>query len=99
MLIYLVLLCAYFNGELPVMQGGPLNGSYRFLNLRFRWGHNDDSGSEHVIDAIQYSLEVQATHVRADCKFKRISEAVESNAIVITSHLYQVRNDYFMKQR
>lgn len=34
----------------PTISGGPLSGSYEFVQLHFHWGENDTFGSEDLID-------------------------------------------------
>ena len=41
-----------------VITGGPLTDKYQLAVIRFHWGHDNSSGSEHSIDEQNYPLEV-----------------------------------------
>lgn len=74
----------------PKISGGPLRDTYRFDSLRFRWGPNDEEGSEHVIDARRYAMEVQAIHVRENKRYNFLQEAADDKAVIIISYLFEV---------
>ncbi|XP_044150793.1 carbonic anhydrase 3-like [Bufo gargarizans] len=61
-----------FDGS-SVLKDGPLNGTYRLLQLQFHWGSSDDQGSEHVIDGLRYAGEIQFVHWNS--KYDNITEA------------------------
>lgn len=61
--------------------------------IRFRWGHDNDSGSEHAINDQNYPLEVQLIHWNKSL-YKNIGEAMGGeNGLCIIGLLYQVSDD------
>lgn len=58
----------------PIVTGGILTEEYVFDHAEFHWGRDDHSGSEHIIDALSYAVEVQLTFrlrmpsARVNCK-------------------------------
>lgn len=40
----------------PKISGGPLVGTYKFKQLHFHWGANDDEGSENLINNSRYLI-------------------------------------------
>ncbi|KAK8777928.1 hypothetical protein V5799_020724 [Amblyomma americanum] len=58
----------------PIVTGGILTEEYVFDQAEFHWGRDDHTGSEHIIDALSYAVEVQMTFrlrtpsARVDCK-------------------------------
>ncbi|KAH7959973.1 hypothetical protein HPB49_015760 [Dermacentor silvarum] len=58
----------------PIVTGGLLAEEYVFDQAEFHWGRDDHSGSEHIVDALSYAVEVQMTFrlrtpsARVDCK-------------------------------
>lgn len=43
---------------LSVVTGGPLTDRYQLAVIRFHWGNDNCSGSEHSVDGHNYPLEV-----------------------------------------
>ncbi|KAK5650485.1 hypothetical protein RI129_001514 [Pyrocoelia pectoralis] len=78
------------NGSRPEVSGGPCDESYEFLNACFRWGPNDYEGSEHTVDCGSYAMELQAIHVKGGRTYCTLNQAVEDNALLIISYLYQI---------
>ncbi|KAL1440667.1 hypothetical protein MTO96_009220 [Rhipicephalus appendiculatus] len=58
----------------PIVTGGLLTEEYVFDQAEFHWGRDDHSGSEHIVDALSYAVEVQMTFrlrtpaARVDCR-------------------------------
>ncbi len=46
----LVTVSGKFDGDPPVLSGGPLDGPYKFSQLHFHWGPSDAEGSEHTFE-------------------------------------------------
>lgn len=67
-----------------------MKGAFSFHSMRFHWGPTDDNGSEHTMDLVRFPLEVQAIHLRIGYQLKELSKAVEDNAVVIVSYVYDV---------
>lgn len=89
--MFIVILYATFCSNLrPTVTGGPLDETYQFCNARFRWGSNDEEGSEHTIENVRYAMELQVVHVKVGRPYMNIKDAAEDNAILIISYLYQV---------
>ncbi len=42
--------------------GGPVNDAYRFLQFHMHWGDDVHRGSEHLLDGMAFSAEVQYRH-------------------------------------
>lgn len=80
----------------PKLSGGPLKETYRFDSLRFRWGPNDEEGSEHTIDARRYTMEVQAIHVKDNKKYSYLHEAAADKSVLILSYLFEVIDFEFL---
>ncbi|KAG9478694.1 hypothetical protein GDO78_012382 [Eleutherodactylus coqui] len=67
-----------------LLKDGPLIGSYRLRQLQFHWGSSDDQGSEHVIDGLRYSGEMQFIHWNS--KYDNVTEAkIHPDGVVIIS--------------
>lgn len=49
-----------------VVTGGPLTDTYQLAIIRFRWGHDNNSGSEHAINDQNYPLEVIHFTIKED---------------------------------
>ncbi|KAL9973620.1 hypothetical protein ACROYT_G020098 [Oculina patagonica] len=76
-----------------VVTGGPLTDQYQLAVIRFHWGHDNSSGSEHSIDEQNYPLEVQLIHWNK-CLYKNIGEAMAGeNGLCIIGLLFQVSDD------
>ncbi|XP_057387632.1 carbonic anhydrase 2 [Balaenoptera acutorostrata] len=45
-----------------VLEGGPLNGTYRLIQFHFHWGSSDEQGSEHTVDKKKYAAELHLVH-------------------------------------
>lgn len=58
-----------------VIAGGPLTDKYQLAVIRFHWGHDNSSGSEHSIDEQNYPLEVMYVTQIAREKKKRATTA------------------------
>lgn len=54
----LYIFCQYNFFLFPVVNGGPLSERYQLAVIRFHWGSNSDTGSEHAINGQKYPLEV-----------------------------------------
>lgn len=58
----------------PIIKGGIMTEEYIFEHAEFRWGRDDHSGSEHIIDGLSYAVEAQllfrlrTPSSRVDCK-------------------------------
>ncbi|KAF2880449.1 hypothetical protein ILUMI_25727 [Ignelater luminosus] len=78
------------NDVRPVICGGPLRHPYQFFNARFRWGPNDEEGSEHTIDSERFAMELQVTHIKENGKYTDLKQASEDNAVLILSYFFQV---------
>ncbi|GJQ69592.1 hypothetical protein Trydic_g6686 [Trypoxylus dichotomus] len=86
----LVLYHCWNRNRVPKICGGPLKDVYRFDSLRFRWGPNDEEGSEHTIDARRYAMEVQAIHVKDNKKYSYLYEAADDKAVMVISYLFEI---------
>ncbi|XP_049820346.1 carbonic anhydrase 1 isoform X2 [Aethina tumida] len=50
----------------PILKGGPLLHDYVFGNVTLRWGPTDDEGSEHMLDAKRYAMEMQLSFIKIE---------------------------------
>ncbi|XP_053676327.1 carbonic anhydrase-like [Anopheles nili] len=57
-----VILSARWDGEGPSLEGGALDGRYRFSQLHFHWGSSALDGSDHTIDGYRLPLEMHLIH-------------------------------------
>lgn len=77
----------------PTIICGPLNEQYGFHTILFRWGPEDEEGSEHTVDNRSYAMELQMVHVKKG--FTTPLSAIRSGAkdgLVIVSFLFKVRH-------
>lgn len=74
----------------PILFGGPLNEDYKFLHMRLRWGLNDVEGSEHMINSVQYAMELQAAFVSEKCKTEDIQRAAKDGGLLMLSYLFMI---------
>ncbi|XP_076759041.1 carbonic anhydrase 1 [Xylocopa sonorina] len=77
----------------PHIQDGCLSGVYDLCSLVFHWGQSNDEGSEHTLDYIRYSMELQVWHIKRG--FNSLMEAIaakENDGILIVSFLFQITN-------
>lgn len=59
--------------QLPVLAGGPLQGTYRLIQFHFHWGSSDGQGSEHTVNKKKYAAEVRRAVFLSGAKHKVIS--------------------------
>merc|ERR1719312_50337 len=79
-----------------LLQGGPLNVNYEFVEMHFHWGDvhdkNSEAGSEHTIDNKSYPLELHMVH-------KNVHDAsvggalAHENGICVLGFLFTVIKD------
>lgn len=82
-----------FTRNESAVTGGPLTDRYQLAVIRFHWGNDNDSGSEHSVDGQKYPLEVQLIHWNSDL-YKNIGEAITGeNGLCIIGLLYQVSDE------
>lgn len=73
----------------PTLTGGPLGDAiYKFSCASFRWGPNNDEGSEHTIDNNRFCLEVQICNTRVTTN--KDNGSFSDNDIAVVSFLYNV---------
>jgi len=52
--------------DIALLEGGPLNVRYEFVEMHFHWGDRDNKaaivGSEHTLDGVAYPLELHMVH-------------------------------------
>ncbi|XP_021916686.1 carbonic anhydrase 1-like isoform X2 [Zootermopsis nevadensis] len=75
----------------PTIICGPLNEQYGFHTILFRWGPEDEEGSEHTVDNRSYAMELQMVHVKKG--FTTPLSAIRSGAkdgLVIVSFLFKL---------
>jgi len=49
--------------DTALLEGGPLNVRYEFVEMHFHWGAPDNKvGSEHTLDSVAYPLELHMVH-------------------------------------
>merc|ERR1712042_295089 len=49
--------------DTALLEGGPLNVRYEFVEMHFHWGGPDNKvGSEHTLDSVAYPLELHMVH-------------------------------------
>nr|CAI5848174.1 unnamed protein product [Callosobruchus analis] len=86
-----VVLCAQWASQKrPYLSGGPLDGNYRFAHARFRWGPNDNEGSEHMLNCTRYAMELQAAFVKTSMKRDDVLEAARCGWLVFLSYVFMV---------
>ncbi|RZB40212.1 carbonic anhydrase 1, partial [Asbolus verrucosus] len=87
-----VIYTTWSNGRKPILCGGPLCDEYKLFCMRFRWGPNDEEGSEHMIDMRRYAMELQVTYNKCSCKCTDISKSTRTCSVVIISYIFEVTN-------
>ncbi|KAK7868490.1 hypothetical protein R5R35_001899 [Gryllus longicercus] len=76
-------------GRTPLLEGGPLRGSYKFVQLHFHWSTDDYAGSEHTLDGKPFSMECHAVHIHIRCE--DVTDALEcENGIAVIGNFLQV---------
>lgn len=69
--------------------GGPLNSTYRLLQIHAHWGSNDNEGSEHIVDGRQYSGELHLVHWNTN--YANVEEAVKySDGLCVLAVLFKL---------
>jgi len=53
--------------DIPNVIQGNLPGTYQLGQIRFRWGDDGKSGSEHYLFGKQFDAEIQLIHFKTDC--------------------------------
>lgn len=48
--------------KMPDISGGGLPSTYKFAQLHFHWGGQDETGSEHTMDGKSYPMELHLVH-------------------------------------
>ncbi|XP_018569039.1 carbonic anhydrase 7-like isoform X2 [Anoplophora glabripennis] len=86
-----VIYATWGSGKRPIIFGGPLTDEYTFLNIKFRWGPNENEGTEHMINGCRYAMELQAAFAKgvAQQNFD-IVEAARSGSLLILSYMFMV---------
>ncbi|CAH0559001.1 unnamed protein product [Brassicogethes aeneus] len=88
-----VIYANWMYGLRPLLTGGPLKDEYSFCNITFRWGPNDDEGSEHMLDAKRFAMEMQASYVKNDCN-EYVNDdaqlAAKNSALAVVSYFFMV---------
>ncbi|XP_014216096.1 carbonic anhydrase 1-like [Copidosoma floridanum] len=75
----------------PKLQGGPLQSVYDFHSAVFRWGPANDEGSEHTLDYVGYSMELQAMHLKRGIETPRDAAACKvKDGLAIVSYFFQI---------
>ncbi|XP_059022078.1 carbonic anhydrase 1 isoform X2 [Mustela lutreola] len=62
------------NDNRSVLRGGPLSETYRLCQFHFHWGSTNDYGSEHTVDGVKYSGEVD----RANPRLQKVLDALNA---------------------
>jgi len=63
---------------IPIMSGGGLPHDYKFSQVHFHWGSDNNKGSEHLIDGTAFPMEMHFVHYKAS--HETIVEAVTEGA-------------------
>ncbi|EEZ98483.1 carbonic anhydrase 1 isoform X1 [Tribolium castaneum] len=85
-----VIYSTWSNGRKPTVCGGPLCDEYKLFSIRFRWGPNDEEGSEHMIDMRRYAMELQVTYNKCSCKCTDMAKSIKTCAVIIISYMFEV---------
>lgn len=76
---------------IPYVFGGRLTNEYVLEGLHFHWGNRNNLGSEHVVNDIQYPLEMHIIH--RNRRYPNVSEALKhGDGLTVLAFFYQVRN-------
>lgn len=77
----------------PFLVGGPLAGErYIFEQLHFHWADTDESGCEHTLEGMKYSMEAHAVHYNA--KYKDFAEAANKpDGLAVAAFFVQACGD------
>lgn len=93
MIIFYFIVAVYsnwLNGKKPIICGGPLCDEFKLFCMRFRWGPNDEEGSEHMIDMRRYAMEMQVTYNKCSCKCTDMAKSTRTCSVVIISYIFEV---------
>ncbi|XP_053104569.1 carbonic anhydrase 2 [Hemicordylus capensis] len=58
-----------------VLEGGPLEGTYKLIQFHIHWGSCEGQGSEHTVDGVKYDAELHLVHWNT--KYESFGEAVK----------------------
>uniref|UniRef100_T1GZ69 Alpha-carbonic anhydrase domain-containing protein n=1 Tax=Megaselia scalaris TaxID=36166 RepID=T1GZ69_MEGSC len=77
----------------PFITGGPLgHNRYIFEQIHFHWSETDESGCEHTLEGIKYSMEAHAVHYNS--KYKNFNEAKnKSDGLAVVAFFIQACGD------
>ncbi|KAJ8664776.1 hypothetical protein QAD02_006438 [Eretmocerus hayati] len=76
----------------PSIYGGPLKDFYRFAEMHFHWGENDNAGSEHRIDNKSYPLEIHLVHFKRS--YETLDEALKyEDGVAVVGYFMSVDQD------
>uniref|UniRef100_A0A1W7RAS9 carbonic anhydrase n=1 Tax=Hadrurus spadix TaxID=141984 RepID=A0A1W7RAS9_9SCOR len=71
------------------ISGGGLPATYKFLQLHFHWGKEDDRGSEHTFDGNDAPLEMHLVHVNKH--YRSVEEALtKKDGLAVLAILFEV---------
>ncbi|XP_043479633.1 carbonic anhydrase 1-like [Leptopilina heterotoma] len=80
-------------GAVPNVTKGPLNDTYNFHSMIFHWGPANDEGSEHTMDYIKYTMELQMVHVKKCYTSPKDPSLLHTrDAVAIISYFLQITN-------
>lgn len=91
-----VLVKLTYDGPVPYISGGPLEGqgTYEFQQLHFHWGEDNTVGSEDRINNVSYPMELHM--VFRNTRYHSFEEAVRRDDGVAVMALFYEVNKIFM---
>ena len=61
----MIVTATWSDGLVPHIKGGSLCDTvYDFHSMVFHWGPSNDEGSEHTLDYVKHTMELQMIHVK-----------------------------------
>ncbi|XP_026482533.1 carbonic anhydrase 2-like [Ctenocephalides felis] len=82
----------YFGGRRPTISHGPLVGDYTFEQLHFHWGGDDQHGSEHVVNGVQYPMECHLVHWKSE--YGSMGEALKhTDGVAVVAFMFDSKED------
>ncbi|KAI1702458.1 eukaryotic-type carbonic anhydrase domain-containing protein [Ditylenchus destructor] len=66
----------------PYIYGGGLPGKYLLNQFHFHWSKHFNNGSEHVVNSVQYPVEIHMVHIREDLTLEQAYNVTDGVAVL-----------------
>ncbi|KAI1712951.1 eukaryotic-type carbonic anhydrase domain-containing protein [Ditylenchus destructor] len=66
----------------PYISGGGLPGKYLLNQFHFHWSKRFNNGSEHIVNSVQYPVEIHMVHIREDLTLEQAYNVTDGVAVL-----------------